>query len=306
MSQPLKISILVATYNRADLLAPLFASCDAAAAKAPGVDYEIVVVDDGSQDETWKTLEEEAKKRPGLIIHRQDNAGRASALNQTILLATGNMGFILDSDDLLTVDSLKLVAQEWAPLCDDPSYAGVIGHCLHLDGPKKGSIIGHAFPDGLKDSDPEELRVRYKIKGDKREVIRMELLKADLFPLTKGEKRVPTSLLLNRIGGKLKFRLIHEALILKTYLQGGMSNTIDRQRAKSANGSRLVYAEALQRARFKDSRYTFRNAANLVRYNLHAKMPAYKDFRLSPPFFASLAGAIAGPWFYFKDKKCMP
>lgn len=305
-ARELTISILIATYNREDLLQPLFDSIDEAGREAPGVGVEIVIVDDGSSDGTWSRLESEKEKRSNLVIHRQKNAGRAAALNQTFIHASGDLGFILDSDDLLTKESLKLVHDSWKTVANDAAFAGVIGHCLVLEGEKKGEIIGSQFPPNITHSDPEELRVFYKVAGDKKEVLRMQLLKDNLFPLTPGERRVPTSLILNRIGATHKFLLIHHALIHKTYLEGGMSLTIDRTRAKSARGSRLVYKENLQRRRFKDPKTTLRNATNLVRYNLHAGEPLMKDFVPAAPFFCSLAGLIMGVVLYRKDLKNYP
>lgn len=305
-ARPLTISILIATYNREDLLQPLFDSIDEAAKEAPEMGVEIVIVDDGSSDGTWSRLEAEKEKRPNLVIHCQKNAGRAAALNQTFIHASGDIGFILDSDDLLTKESLKLVAEAWKTIGNDPAYGGVIGHCLVLEGDKKGQIIGDQFPQSITYSDPEELRVHHKVKGDKKEVLRMQLLKDNLFPLTPGERRVPTSLILNRIGATHKFLLIHGNLIHKTYLEGGMSLTIDKTRAKSARGSRLVYKENLHRRRFKDPRITLRNATNLVRYNLHAGEPMTKDFILAAPFYSSLAGLIMGVLLYRKDLKNYP
>ncbi len=302
----LTISILIATYNREDLLQPLFDSIDKAAKQAPGVAAEIVVVDDGSSDGTWKRLESEKEKRSNLVIYRQENAGRAAALNQTFIHASGEVGFILDSDDLLTENSLKLIHEAWKKVEKDSKIAGIIGHCLYLNGDKEGQIMGDAFPEGIDASDPEELRVHYKVKGDKKEVLRMQLLKENLFPLTPGERRVATSLILNRIGMTQKLILIHEALIHKTYLEGGMSLTIDRTRAKSPQGSRLVYKEGLHRKRFKDPKTTLRNATNLVRYNLHAGEPALKDFIAAPPFYSSLAGLIMGVVLYRRDLKNYP
>lgn len=300
------ISILVATYNRESLLAPLLASIDEAAAELKTAAVEVVVVDDGSSDETWTRLEEEKKIRPNLVIERQQNSGRAAALNATIRLATGDLGFILDSDDLLSKESLRLVEEAWLPVSQDQAYAGVMGNAVYLDGLKEGQIIGSDFPEGLTDTDPEELRVKLGIQGDKREVIRLSLMKADPFPLTPGEKRVPTSLMLNRIGEKHKFRVIRGALIRKTYLEGGMTSTIDRQRAMAPHGSRLIYKEALHRGRFPSFKYTLRNVTNLVRYNLHAKMGMMKDVKMAAPIHAVLAGIALGTGLYLRDRRKIP
>lgn len=79
MSAPV-ISVVVATHNRAHLLPRLVDALDAQDLDSP---YEVVIVDDGSTDDTWPTLERMAADRPHLHVLRQlPNAGPATARNR--------------------------------------------------------------------------------------------------------------------------------------------------------------------------------------------------------------------------------
>jgi glycosyltransferase involved in cell wall biosynthesis len=67
---------------------------------------EVVVVDDGSTDESLEVVESFA--RPGLRVIRQDNRGIGAARNRGLSAATGELIAFIDSDDLWERDKLEL------------------------------------------------------------------------------------------------------------------------------------------------------------------------------------------------------
>ena len=88
------LSVIVCTYNRASFLPACLGSL-----RAAGVpQLEIVVVDDGSTDDTQAVLERLAG--PDLRIVYQPNQGLSTARNTGIATATGRIIAYLDSDDL--------------------------------------------------------------------------------------------------------------------------------------------------------------------------------------------------------------
>ena len=90
-----ELSVVVPTYNRASLLERCLTAL--AAQEEPGADYEVVVVDDGSSDETPAVLERYASLLP-LRFERQPNSGQPAALNRGIELAHGETCVFLDDD----------------------------------------------------------------------------------------------------------------------------------------------------------------------------------------------------------------
>lgn len=75
-------------------------------------DVEILVIDDGSSDNTLKIAKEYEKKYPGIVkaIHKE-NGGHGSGVNKGLSLAKGLYYKVVDSDDWVDEKSLKKVLE---------------------------------------------------------------------------------------------------------------------------------------------------------------------------------------------------
>jgi glycosyltransferase involved in cell wall biosynthesis len=104
------ISIIIPAYNAATYLPQTLASC--LAQTYP--DYEIILVDDGSSDETGAL----ARSYPEVTYIQQKNQGVAAARNTGIAHATGDYVQFLDADDVLLPEKL---ARCWARMQADPA-----------------------------------------------------------------------------------------------------------------------------------------------------------------------------------------
>ena len=100
----LTVAVIIPTYNRAHLVCEAIDSC-LAQTRIPD---EIIVVDDGSTDDTPTVL---AKYSTPVILVRQENAGRSPARNKGIEKATSNLILFLDDDDTLKLHTIALCAQ---------------------------------------------------------------------------------------------------------------------------------------------------------------------------------------------------
>ena len=75
-----------------------------------GEDAEIILVDDGSKDDTGKIADAYAEKYPTIVrVIHQENGGHGEGVNQGIRNATGLYYKVVDSDDWLDTDALKKV-----------------------------------------------------------------------------------------------------------------------------------------------------------------------------------------------------
>ena len=73
-------------------------------------DFEMVVVDDGSSDETPELIEAFAAADPRLRLVRQANAGTAGARNRALAEARGGLISIIDNDDMWMPSYLESIA----------------------------------------------------------------------------------------------------------------------------------------------------------------------------------------------------
>ena len=78
-----------------------------------GEDAEIILVDDGSKDDTGKIADAYAEKYPTIVrVIHQENGGHGEGVNQGIRNATGVYFKVVDSDDWLDTDALQKVLTE--------------------------------------------------------------------------------------------------------------------------------------------------------------------------------------------------
>lgn len=96
----IKVSVIVPVYNTGKYLARCLDSL-AAQTFEPG-ELEIIVVDDGSTDDSGSIADDYAERYPNIRVIHQDNAGSSAARNAGIKEARGRyLGFV-DSDDYVS------------------------------------------------------------------------------------------------------------------------------------------------------------------------------------------------------------
>ena len=100
-----RFSIVIPTYNRAKSVLDTLNSCF----EQTCTDLEVVIVDDGSSDNTLEVLK--AIEDPRLVIVEQENAGPAAARNHGMRRATGDYIAFVDSDDCWYPEFLETANQ---------------------------------------------------------------------------------------------------------------------------------------------------------------------------------------------------
>jgi glycosyltransferase involved in cell wall biosynthesis len=101
MADPPKLSIQLCTYNRAQLLERVLEACFDQT--IPAESYEVVLVDDGSQDDTPAVIERVRRIATcAFIVVTQPNGGLAKARNAGIARCTGERIAFIDDDVLPT------------------------------------------------------------------------------------------------------------------------------------------------------------------------------------------------------------
>lgn len=99
------VSIIVPTFRRPRVLKETLIAL--LGLDYPRDRYEIIVIDDGSGDETPEVVAELRRERPRFAYHVQENRGVATARNQGAKMATGEVLIFIDDDIIVPPDLIK-------------------------------------------------------------------------------------------------------------------------------------------------------------------------------------------------------
>ncbi|HVT04113.1 MAG TPA: glycosyltransferase, partial [Thermoanaerobaculia bacterium] len=114
------VSILIAAYNEQRVIGRTIRALLASDFQQ----LEIVVVDDGSKDETFEEVERLFGDDLRVRVFRQPNNGKASALNRAIDNASGEILVCLDADTIFAPDTISKLVRRFA----DPAVGAVAGN----------------------------------------------------------------------------------------------------------------------------------------------------------------------------------
>lgn len=105
-----KMSIIIPAYNEGAMVRKAVDAC--ARAEYPRARLEIIVVDDGSTDDTWVHVDAAQRERPDLVqaVRFPANAGKRAALAAGFARATGEILVTVDSDSLVERGALLAIA----------------------------------------------------------------------------------------------------------------------------------------------------------------------------------------------------
>lgn len=243
MQKKIDITIFTPTYNRANLLPLLFESLKKQIFK----DFEWIIVDDGSIDNTLSTIDKilreniSTKDSFPIRYFKKENGGKHTAINKGVTEAKGELFLILDSDDSLPKNALSMIIEIYQNCKNKIDCGGVCGIMAHHNGNK----IGSGLPREELYTSTLELRHRYNVIGDLLEVFKTSVMKEFPFPEFHGEKFCPEILVWNRIATKYKLLCFNKITYYRDYLEGGLTDKIIEIRMNSPIATIMTYAEML-------------------------------------------------------------
>lgn len=122
----MNITVFTPTYNRAYIIGNLYQSLK----RQAYADFEWLVVDDGSTDDTESLFNQWMQEDNKFVIRyfKQENGGKHRAINRGLDMAHGQWFFTVDSDDYLTDDALAKVADWCAKIENHPSIKGIVAN----------------------------------------------------------------------------------------------------------------------------------------------------------------------------------
>lgn len=242
-------------------------------------DFELVIVDDGSSDATEEIVTVWRPEQTFPITYvKQENQGQHIAVNTGVKYATGELFVRLDSDDALTPRALEILHAHWLaiPEAERAGFAGVEGLTAFFD----GTVAGTPFPDDVIDADYVTLRSHHRIKGDKKNALRTDLLREWPYPQFEGERHMRPSWLLKNLSQRHRFRYVNDVIEWIEYQPGGLSADRFTLRMRNPRGYRQYHQEEVNRhSASKPLSDRVTNCASYIRYSLHAGIPWREQYR---------------------------
>ena len=254
------ITVLTPAYNRGKLLQKLYKSLCAQECK----DFEWLIVDDGSTDDTCVCVEQMKKTADFPIsYYKKQNGGKHTALNYAYKFIKTPLTFIVDSDDLLTKNAISCVEEVYKKYQDETDLCGF----SFLRGKPDGGYLSTSDvpQDGMKES-YVECRINRSIGGDMAEVWYTHCLIEYPFPEFKGEKFLGEDIVWVQMSEKYKMRFFNRVIYISDYLEDGLTSNRRKHNIKSPNGC-VARAEV-----FLDSKACLRiKMKSMLQYHIYGK-----------------------------------
>ena len=221
------LSVITPTYNRGHLLQRCYDSLCSQA----DMDFEWIIVDDGSTDNTEAIVNSFPKAPFSITYEKKENGGKHTALNSAHSYIHGEYVLILDSDDYLTCNAIQLVRQAWTSYADRTD----IGMVTFL----KGACETEPNCTASTPNVPVDI-LRYKRtiihSSDCCEVIRADLFRKYPFPVFQGERFIAECALWNRVALTHKCVYINKVIYICEYLEGGLTDSGRAMRIRNPRG----------------------------------------------------------------------
>lgn len=270
-----RFTVFTPTYNRADTLHRPYESLK----EQSFDDFEWVIVDDYSSDDTAEVVEEwiEADETDFPIRFFQgenwyDEPGKPRAHNLAVEKAKGELFLPLDSDDKCIPKALEKFDLHWRSIPKDirQEFSGVA--CLCKD--QYGEIVGELFPAPVLEISHPEMRHIHRRGGERWGFQRTDLLRRFPFPTPSGERYVPEGVVWSQLGEQFNLRFVNEALRIYWREETDTEAISDLSHPKKhAQGHVLLHRAVLNNELYfrylrHNPTYFVKSGGNLIRFAL--------------------------------------
>ena len=293
---PPYFTLYTPTYNRGHLLPRVYDSL----LDQDDMDFEWLVIDDGSSDDTEARVKAWMLEAPFPIRYlRQSNQGKHVATNRAVEQANGEMFVIVDSDDWLAKGSLTAIRKAWdsIPTAKRHLYANIAG--LFVD--NQGKPVTRQFPANVFDCNSVEIETRHRISGEIAMATRTDVRRRFPFPEDVGRYCMP-SLVWNRIAANYLTRYINTPLQYKGYQSQGITlSGVHRKIRLSPESFRIRSRELLELPLYVPPRTRARSMRMYIRASLHAGRSALEQWRETHHRVLWLSQYFKGRRDYLRD-----
>ena len=269
------LSIVTPAYNRGELLKDCWMSLKSQTDKS----FEWIIVDDGSTDNTEAAVSQMIIQTPEMSITyvKKENGGKHTALNASHPYIKGYYVLILDSDDVLIPEAVRMIHEEWQKYEDDKN----IGMLVFLRGETIDAPFAYAKDEYVPVDYTSYQRVKVK-SSDCCEVIRTYWFKRFPFPVFKGEKFISEGVLWYRTAWHSKSIYINKVIYISHYLEGGLTSQGRSMRIRNPKGG--MFNSELLMDRKNPLMLRVKNALLFECYGFFANLRWKKIIRLTKRF----------------------
>ncbi|MBW3517563.1 glycosyltransferase family A protein [Flavobacterium sp. NKUCC04_CG] len=292
-----KITVYTPTYNRGYCLHQLYDSL--CKQLQQNRDFEWLIVDDGSTDDTEHLVQKWMKIAPfKIIFYKQENEGKMAKLNFIHQIIETELCVCVDSDDYLTDNALDEIFKVWRVVKGNSQIGGLVG----LDVFKNGNVVGTEFPEGLSSIKFRDFE-RRGVKGDKKFIYRTSVISSyPPYPSFKGEKFPAPGYLYRLIDLDYDLWIINKPLCIVEYLEDGLSKNKFSQFKKAPNSFMFYRQERMRLATSFSER--FKNAIHYVSSGIFTKKNVFKNNKYPiTTFFAVPLGVLLNIYLNKTSKK---
>lgn len=227
------LTIFTPAYNRADKLKQIYLSLE----KQIDNEFEWLVIDDGSNDDTGRVVEELKKKSSMQIrYYKKENGGKHTAHNMAVDVARGRYFLCLDSDDYMNQDSINVLLDA-IKKCE--AGEGIIAYKCN----QNKELLSDVFPDVKNVSNIFSLNQAYGCTGEFVFVFPIELMRKNKFPVFEGERFLTESVLYDKINCKMY--LLPEVIEVCEYQTDGLSNNLNKIMKNNPAGYCLYFMQRI-------------------------------------------------------------
>ncbi|WP_297900474.1 glycosyltransferase family A protein [uncultured Parabacteroides sp.] len=223
------LTIFTPTYNRSHTLERTYRSLCRQTCK----DFEWLVVDDGSTDETYSLVQGWIDERAILVRYiYKENGGLYTGYNTAYANIQTELNVCIDSDDFMPDNAVELIVKTWRERGSE-NHVGIIGLDYYYGSNRP---IGGRFPDTMTECFFLDLYTKRIHVGDSKLVMRTDLMQSVApqvgFP---GEKNFNPVYMLLQVCDDYPLLVLNENLCIVEYQEdGSMSRNIFRQYADSS------------------------------------------------------------------------
>ncbi|WP_199724344.1 glycosyltransferase family A protein [Taibaiella sp. KBW10] len=277
------LTVFTPAYNRAHTLPRLYQSL----LQQTSTDFEWLVIDDGSIDETKALMEQWILEKKITIRYiYQQNQGMHGAHNTAYKHIHTELNVCIDSDDYMPDNGVEVIVGFWRKYGTD-RVAGIIG----LDQMIGGGIIGASFPEDLKET---TLLGYYEAggSGDKKLVYRTEIItQYPEYPVFEGEKYVGLAYKYYLVDQDMPLLVCNEVLCVVEYQPDGSSFSMFKQYWNNPRGFAFYRKE-----RMKVVHSVKRRFVENIHYVSSSLMAGNKHFIKESPLKLYTALALPFGW----------